>query len=204
MPTLLRIDSSSRLEDSVTRALADEVCDRWRRSHPDGEVVVRDVVVQPIPHIADATIKGFYAETLDADLTAATALSDELIDELLAADAVVIGVPMYNFSIPSALKAYIDHVVRAGRTFAVGADGQLSGLIADRPLYLCVAKGAPYTGTAFEPMDFTERYLLGLFGFLGITSAEVLRVEGTTIAPEVMASTMATAREHLAETLPVG
>ena len=92
MPTLLRIDASSRLGDSVTRGLADEVCDRWRRRHPDGHVVVRDLVVQPIAHIADATIKGFYAETLDADLTAATALSDELIAELLGADAVVLGV----------------------------------------------------------------------------------------------------------------
>ena len=199
MPTLLRIDSSSRLADSISRGFADEVEARWLARHPDGEVIGRDLVVAPIPHIADATIRGFYAASLDAELTAATALSDELIGEFLGADAVLLSLPMYNFSIPSALKAYIDHIVRANRTFGVREGGQLVGLVEDRPLYLVVAKGAPYTGTDFEAMDFTERYLLGLFSFLGVSSTQVFRIEGTTIAPEVMASSLASARAELVE-----
>lgn len=204
VPTLLRIDSSSRVTDSVSRAFGDEIAAAWRDAHPSGEVVVQDLVAAPVPHIHDGTIRGFYA----ADPTPAdrehTALSDRLVTELLTCDALLVTLPMYNFSIPSALKAYIDQVVRAGRTFAVDPDGSLRGLVADRPVYLAIAKGAPYTGTSFAGMDFTESYLQALFGFLGLQSVETFAIEGTTIAPEVMERSRAACRARLATLLPSG
>ena len=119
MARILRIDSSSRLQDSHSRELADFFQATWLKQHPHDEVVRRDLVATPIPHIAEATIAGYYTppeQQTDA-MKAATALSDELIAELMTADILLFSVPMYNFSIPSSLKAYIDQIVRVGHTF---------------------------------------------------------------------------------------
>ena len=196
--TLLRLDASSRYAGSVSRALADTAQQSWLAANPGGEVVVRDLVARPIPHITERTIAGFNtpADQLTPELREATALSDELIAELLAADTLLISTPMYNFSIPSALKAYIDQVVRIGRTFAAD-ETSLHGLVPDRPTFLATAAGAVYHETAIAGLNFVGPYLTTLLGFLGITSVQQLAIEGTTMDAQVMATTTEKATQQL-------
>lgn len=196
--TLLRIDASARTTGSVSRTLADAVQHAWQTAHPTGRVVLRDLAAQPIPHISQDTITGYYtpADQLTPALRAATALSDELIAELLDAHTLLISTPIYNFSIPSALKAYIDHVVRLNYTFAADENG-LRGLVADRPTFIASAAGAVYAGTDLAALNFEGPYLTTLLGFLGITSVELLAVEGTTVDPQAMAATMQQAQARI-------
>ena len=195
---LLRIDASARTTSSVSRTLADAVQHAWQTANPNGRVVLRDLVAQPIPHISQDTITGYYtpADQLTPELQAATALSDELIAELLAADTLLISTPMYNFSIPSALKAYIDQIVRLNHTFAADENG-LRGLVADRPTFIASAAGAVYTGTNIAGLNFEGPYLTTLLGFLGITSVELLSVEGTTMDPQAMEASLQQAQERI-------
>ena len=207
MTTILRIDSSSRpAEDgaggSFSRALADAVVAGLAARDADARIVARDLVADPVGHVADATIKGYYTppDLMTPDLVAATALSDTLIAELKAADAVVISVPIYNFTVPSALKAWIDQVVRMGRTFGY-EDGAFHGLVADKPTYLVLSYGAPgyAPGGPLEAMDFLRPYLVALMRFIGLTSVEVVAVEGTT-APDA-ADRLAVAKADVAARL---
>lgn len=183
MTRILRIDASSRTDDSHSRQLASRFLDRWLQTHPDDELVVRDLVRYPVPHIADTTIAGFYtpAEQLSDDLKKATALSDELITELKAADLVLISTPMYNFALPSSLKAWIDHVVRIGHTFSFSPENGFAGLLADKRAVIVTASGAAFSNEAMQPMDFLTPYLKTLLGFLGFQKVDVIIVEGTTI-----------------------
>lgn len=197
MTQILRIDSSSRsaapadraTEGSFSRALADHLVSNLTARRPGAQIVARDLIADPIPHIADTTIKGYYTppEEMTDALRAATAQSDALITELQAADAVVISAPLYNFSVPSALKAWIDQIVRIGRTFAF-EDGQFAGLLADRPTYLALSYGAAgyAPGGPLEAYDSMRPYLLGLMNFIGLQSVEIFTVEGTT-APDAQA-----------------
>lgn len=183
MPKLLKIDSSSRNNGSHSRALADAFTAEWRAANPAGKVVARDLVAKPIPHISDDTIAGFYtpADRLDAKLEAALALSDELIAELLASDVILISAPIYNFSVPSALKAYIDHISRIGKTFSF--DGQnFEGLVKGKKLYCALAYGLPANET-----DMLKPYLNLLFGFLGIADITFLTVGGTVLDADSVA-----------------
>lgn len=189
MPQLLKIDSSSRSGGSHSRALADTFTAEWQAANPAGKVVIRDVVAKPIPHISDDTIAGFYtpADQLDAKLKAALALSDELIAELFASDVILISAPIYNFSVPSALKAYIDHVSRIGKTFAF--DGtNFEGLVKAKKLYCALAYGLPANET-----DMLKPYLNLLFGFLGISDINFLKVEGTVFDADSVAKAKAIA-----------
>ena len=185
MPTLLRIDVSARKNESVSRALADQVQAQWTAANSNGQIITRDLADQPVAHITETTIRGFYAPELDAELEEATRLSDELIEELLSADEVLLSTPMYNFSVPSALKAYIDQVVRINRTFAV-ADGQLQGLIPDKRVYIVLAEGAAYQESPMTDYDFLKPYLNRLFRFLGMQQLEFLTVEATTLDEQAM------------------
>ena len=193
MSTILRIDSSSRsskpaggAEVSFSRALADAVVAKLASERPAVRIVTRDLVADPIGPVADDTIKGYYTppEAMTPDLQAATAQSDVLIAELKAADAVVISAPIYNFAVPSALKAWIDQIVRIGHTFSY-EDGQFGGLVADKPTYLVLSYGAAgyAPGGPLETLDFLRPYLVSLMNFIGLTSVEVVAVEGTT-APD--------------------
>lgn len=148
----------------------------------------RDLAVHPIPHIQDATIKDYYTpeDQITPDLKTALALSNEIIAEIKGADEVVISVPMYNFSIPSALKAYIDHLVRINHTFGMN-DAEFYGMIENTNLYLFVAKGAAYTGTEIAGLDMTEPYLKLVFPFLGLKLIKSIAVEATTTDPSACA-----------------
>ncbi|MEM8799213.1 MAG: NAD(P)H-dependent oxidoreductase [Pseudomonadota bacterium] len=197
MTTILRIDSSSRAvaakgsetEGSFSRALADRVVTHLADQHPGASIIERDLIANPIDHIADETIKGYYTapEDMSEALKAATAQSDTLIAELKAADTIVISAPIYNFSVPSALKAWIDQIIRIGHTFSY-EDGAFVGLVSDRPTYLVLSYGAAgyAPGGPLEAYDFLRPYLTGLMNFIGLTSVEVIVVEATT-APDAQA-----------------
>ena len=153
MKTLLRIDASARIHGSHTRELADHFQSRWQELHPDGEVVRRDLAVEAVPHLSDEAIKAFHQPAAEGS---EVALSDVLARELANADHLLIASPLYNLSVPSPLKAYIDHVVRAGITFETEEDGY-RGLLQGTAATLITARGGP--GTPGDAADFQTGYL---------------------------------------------
>ena len=181
MKTLLRIDSSSRTEGSHSRELADHFESMWKRNHPNGKVIRRDLATQYVPHIPNATIEGFYTpkEHMTAETEKSTALSDELISELKSADELLISSPLYNLNVPSNLKAYIDHVTRIGHTFNINEKGYY-GLLNDKRAYIVTVKGGSYKGTAMEQFDFQEPYLYAILGHMGIEVEKLFSLEGTS------------------------
>lgn len=175
MTTLLRIDSSSRHDGSWSRRFGDDLA----RHLAPTRIVTRDLAATPVPHLSEATIGAFFADpaTLDAAAREATALSDALLAEIAAADDILITVPMYNFGIPSALKAWIDQIVRIGRSFSF--DGQtFGGLIHGKRAFVVVAYGAAGYAGDFRPADFVAPYLTFVLNFIGIADVTVIPVEG--------------------------
>ncbi|EFL90917.1 FMN-dependent NADH-azoreductase [Ahrensia sp. R2A130] len=211
MTRILRIDSSSRPsspsagnggEGSFSRNLADNLIEHLSAKHPESEIVVRDLVTNPVPHIANETISGYYTrpEAMTDALRGATALSDELIAEVKDADVIVLSVPLYNFSIPSALKAWIDHVVRIGHTFSY-EDGQFAGLVEDKPIYVCFSYGAGGYGQngPLQAYDHMKPYLMMVLKFIGLASIETFAIEATTADTATVADARATSMQELAE-----
>lgn len=197
MTTLLRIDSSSRQDESWSRRFGDELSAHLA---PDRKIT-RDLALTPVPHLSAATIGAFFSDTakhLEAD-KAAIALSDQLIAEIEAADDILITVPMYNFGIPSALKAWIDQVVRIGRTFSF--DGQnFGGLINGKRAFVVIAYGAAGYAGSFRQADFVAPYLTFVLNFIGITDVTVIPIEGINMGQGETAES--TARSLIAA-LPV-
>ncbi len=176
--SILLISSSPNLEGSASRALAQTLADSLAG---DAHIVVRDLGANPPPHLDQETIGAFY--TPEADRTAEQnqklALSDELIDELFAADAIVIAAPMHNFGIASSLKAWIDQVARIGRTFEPTGQGP-KGLVTDRPIYVVTTRGGVYgPGTPFNHLDHLEPYLRRALNFIGLEDISFIYAEGT-------------------------
>jgi FMN-dependent NADH-azoreductase len=170
---LLHVDSSALGTHSVTRELGRAFVDAWTRNKSGTEVIYHDLAANPLPH---------WAPVADASDPAVRA-GNELLDEFLAADVVVIGTPMYNFSIPSTLKAWIDRVAVAGKTFRYGANGP-EGLAGGKRVIIVSARGGIYSEGPAEAMDFQEDYLRKVFGFLGVTDVEIVRAEGVNLSPE--------------------
>ncbi len=183
MTRILRIDSSSRKSNSISRRVGDHLESSLLARDPATQIQTRDLADNRIPHIKDETIAGYYTPThqMTADLEEATALSDTLIAELFQADLLILTVPMYNFSVPSSLKAWIDHIVRINRTFAY--DGvAFKGLLPLRTAHVVCAYGATGYGEGqpFAAADFAKPYLAFLLGFLGIKDIRFHVVEATT------------------------
>ena len=198
MPTLLRIDSSSRRDASHSRALADAFEAAWSSRFPDATIIRRDLAANPIAHIHETTIAGFYApaEKLDDTLKAAVALSDRLIEEVNAADTILIATPMYNFTVPSALKSWIDQIVRINRTFSY--DGtNFTGLVKAKRVVVVTAFGAGGYGGALASANFVTPYLKFLFGFLGVADVTVIPAEATTADVATVASNIDRAKAEI-------
>ena len=174
---LLQIDSSARAS-SVTRRLTAKFAKEWRKNHPDGEVIQRDLSATPLPLITDDWSATQIEESkLTAAQRAYLSTSDELIEELKAADMVVIGAPMYNFSISSLLKAWIDLIVRIGKTRGYGPNGG-QGLLEKKKVVVITSRGGAYEkGTAMEAFDFQEPYLRHILGFIGLTDVTFIHAE---------------------------
>ena len=181
MKTLLRIDCSARTTGSCSRSLADYFEKSWKTTNPEGVVKHRDLAKQQIPHIQNKTIEGFYTppDQMTTETRKATALSDELIGELSAADEILISSPLYNLNIPSNLKAYLDQVVRIGHTFGINTNG-FYGLLENKMAYLITAKGGVYKGSPMEQYDFQESYLPAILGHMGIKIQNTFSLEGTS------------------------
>jgi len=173
---LLQIDSSARAS-SVTRRLTAKFAADWRKSHLDGEVIRRDLSATFFPLITDDWTATYLEESkLTPAQRAYLSTSDELIAELKAADTIVIGAPMYNFSIPSLLKAWIDQVVRLGKTISYGPNGP-QGLLAKKKVFVITSRGGAYQGSEREALDFQEPYLRVVFGYMGLTDVAFIHAE---------------------------
>jgi FMN-dependent NADH-azoreductase len=186
MDKVLFIHSSLGGEKSESLALARAFLSRY--SH--GTVIERALATNNVPHLDGDTFAAMGArdEARTEEQKAKVALSDELIGELEAADTVVMAVPMYNFTIPSTLKAWIDHVVRAGRTFRYSASGP-EGLLKDKKAFVFLSRGGIYSGdTAMKAMDFQESYLRSILAFIGLDYLVVVPVEGLGMGPETAAA----------------
>ena len=168
---LLRIDSSALGAASATRELTAALVGQLRRRMPGAQVVERDLDATPLPHLDGRALAG------DSE---AAALSADVLDEFLAADTVVIGAPMYNFGIPSTLKAWIDRIAVAGKTFRYTAAGP-EGLVRGKKVVIAIAAGGVHAG---QPTDFVEPYLRQVFGFIGVTDLHVVRADGLALSAE--------------------
>ncbi|MGB5210710.1 MAG: NAD(P)H-dependent oxidoreductase [Gammaproteobacteria bacterium] len=186
MPTLLVIDSSPMTEAAVTRRLTRQFVGLWQQQFAEGAVIYRDIGASPPPHPDAVTLAAFYRPDAERSPVeeAAVRYSDRLVDELLAADHIVIGSPMYNFTITSGLKAWIDLVGRAGRTFDYQPGGPV-GLLRNKQAFVMTARGGFYAGDAAEAsMDFQENYLRAYLNFLGIADVCFVHAEGQGIDGE--------------------
>jgi Acyl carrier protein phosphodiesterase len=178
---ILHIDASPRIE-SYSRALSAGIVDRLLDANPWGRVVRRDLGWEPIPHASEE-----YARALATPAALALAqdgdelgLSETLIREVEAADVVVIGTPMNNFTLPSVLKAWVDQVLRKGRTFTSAGAGKKVGLLEDRPVYVAIASGSVFAGEGANQPDFLRPYLSAAFGCIGIHNVHYLPLQATS------------------------
>lgn len=200
MSKILVINSSLSGDASVSRLLVAETVQRLQATEPNAEVTYRDLGDAAIPHLTSATVAGIRAVAETQAELAAQALSDELIAELKTSDILVIGAPMYNFSIPTSLRAWFDHVLRPRVTFAY-KDGAVQGLLAGIRAIVIESRGGVYSEGPTKTMDFQEPYLTTLLGFIGITDVTFIHAEKIGYGPEARESAITTAKSRIAETL---
>jgi FMN-dependent NADH-azoreductase len=195
---LLHLDSSILGGNSVSRALSAEIVAREATLHPGLDVVYRDLAADEVrqlsgPHVAAR----FGAAVDDAALRDDLAKGDVYLDELLAADILVIGAPMYNFTVPSQLKAWIDRIAIAGRTFSYTENGPV-GLLGGKKAFIASARGGVYSpGSPAAALEHHETYLTGVLAFLGIKDVTIVRAEGVAVSPEARETALAKARAEI-------
>ena len=196
MNTLLQLNSSLYGDRGESSRLADRFVSDWRAQHADSTIIYRDLAGEPVPHLTAERFQAFL--TKPAERTAAqkaiAAFSDELIDELKRADAIVIGAPMYNFTVPSTLKAYFDHVARAGVTFRYTEKGP-QGLLTGKKAYVFSTRGGVYAGT---PGDSETSYVRQFLNFLGIADVEFVYAEGLALGEDSRKAALTHAHEAIA------
>lgn len=180
MKTLLQINTSIFSDGGQSSRLADRFIAAWRESNPGGKLIVRDLAKAPVPHLDAPRFGAFLARPGERtpEQQAVVDYSDALIDELRRADAVVLGLPMYNFGLPSTLKAYFDHVARAGATFRYTERGPV-GLLTGKKVYVFAARGGLYAGT---PGDTQTPYVRTFLAFLGMDDVQFVYAEGLAIS----------------------
>ena len=198
MATLLHIDSSVRYSGSVSRQLGGEFVAKWKAAHPADTIVTRDLAANPAPHLTEQLMGAFFTPPAQRNADQAHAIkgSDALVDELLAADTIVIGAPMYNFSVTSGLKAWIDNIARVGRTFSYGANGP-QGLVTGKKVYVFVASGGVYSEGPGAAYDHLTTYLRAVLGFLGMTDITFVLAEGVSKGEEAVATAIAKGRNDI-------
>lgn len=192
MMKILHIESSANIGgSSFTRRVSADVVDRLLALAGGGEVVSRDVAQTSLPHVGDAFVEAMFvaAENRTAEQSLALALSETLVQELEAVDVVVIGCPMYNYSIPSAMKAWLDHIVRARRTFIHTPDGP-RGLLRDRPTYIVTSSGGVYTEGPGVKVDFLAPYLAAVLGKIGLHDLRFVQVEGVALGGDTLRASL--------------
>jgi len=196
MSNILVIHSSAAGDGAVSRLLVEETVERLVENHPGATVVRRDLGSDPVPHLTTATLAGVRGLPATDAERETRARSDALIAELRAADVVVIGAPMYNFGIPTSLRSWFDHVLRAGETFRYSSAGP-EGLLAGKRVIVVEPRGGAYSEGPAKAADFQEPYLRHLLGFVGITDVTFIRVERIGFGPEARAAAIAGARAEI-------
>lgn len=206
MTHLLHLDASPRGERSHSRSLTKEFVEQWKQAHPADIVTYRDIGRNPVPHVDEPWIAASYTppEQRTPDMWSAISISDRLVDEFLAADVYVIGVPMYNFSIPSTFKAYIDQIVRIGRTFTFEPENSANpykALVLGKKMFVIAARGGSgfVQGGQYEKLNYQTPYLATVFGFIGITDITFIEIENDEHGGEKLASAIAEARIRVAQ-----
>ena len=204
MAHLLHIDSSPRGERSHSRRLTREFVEAWKHAYPADTVTYRDVGRNPVPHVDEPWIAAAFTppEQRSPELWEAIRVSDQLVDEFLAADIYVIGVPMYNFSVPSTFKAYIDQIVRTGRTVAFEPDDAANvwkPLVLNKKMFVIEARGDSgfQPGGRYAVMNYHDPYLTTVFGFVGITDITFIHVENDEYGGHKLAESIANARAKI-------
>jgi FMN-dependent NADH-azoreductase len=204
MNSLLIVTSSLFGEASQSRRMAHELVDRLRSTTPGLRIVARDLTPASMPHLSHETLAAVAtpAETRAPAQRDAASFADALIAELEAADTIVLAAPMYNFTIPSTLKAWLDHIARAGRTFRYTASGP-EGLLKGRKVYVVTGRGGVYSGESpARPLDFQEPYLRAMLGFIGLTDVSFVHVEGLNIGRDQAENGRIRARQAIAALMP--
>ncbi len=196
MKTLLQINTSIFSDGGQSSQLAQRFVAAWRKTNPGAKVKVRDFAKEPVPHLDAAGFGAFLAkpEERTPAQQAAAGYSDALIAELKAADVIVLGLPLYNFGLPSTLKTYFDQLGRAGSTFRYTAEGPV-GLVTGKKAYVFAARGGLYKGT---PQDTQTAYVRGFLAFIGITDVEFVYAEGLAISEAAKTASIAAAHRDIA------
>ncbi|MEE4912371.1 NAD(P)H-dependent oxidoreductase [Pseudomonas alliivorans] len=198
---LLHIDSSIMGRDSITRELSAAVVARIQDSHPDVHITYRDLANDEVRHLSGPIAAGF-RQTGISDFPAATLLehqlSERLVTGFLESDVLVIGAPMYNFSVSTQLKAWLDRIAQVGRTFKYTEQGPV-GLCGGKRIIVVSARGGFYADGPFQKMDFQESYLKAFFGFLGIKEIEFIRAEGASKGEKVRDNGVALAKSAISD-----
>lgn len=202
MKNLLQINSSIYSNEGQSSRLAERFVSTWRAANPGAKVIVRDLASEPVPHLTAESFAAFNAkpEARTVEQQAKANYSDGLIAELKAADVVVLGLPLYNFGLPSTLKAYFDHIGRAGHTFKYTEKGPV-GLVSGKSAYVFATRGGHYKDT---PSDTQTSYVRDFLGFIGITDVTFVYAEGLAISESSKLDSIAQAhREIDTITLPL-
>lgn len=185
---LLHLDSSVQAENSASRALSAAIVDRLGALDPALEVAYRDLAADPLPHL---TLDRFASDEGQA-----------VLEQFLGADIVVIGAPMYNFAIPTQLKAWFDHILVAGRTFRYGAEG-VEGLVGGKRAIIAASRGGLYgEGSPTAAFDHAERHVRAMLGFVGVTDLDVIVAEGIAFGPDQREAAIAAALDRIAAIEP--
>jgi FMN-dependent NADH-azoreductase len=191
MTTLLQINASIHADHGQSSQLATQFVQAFSRNHPDSRVVLRDLAGDTVPHLSAERFAAFLAAPGERSAAQhdVVAYSDTLIDELKQADVIVLGLPMYNFGVPSQLKAYFDHIARAGETFRYTANGPV-GLLTGKKAYIFAARGGLYAGSA---LDTQTSYVRDFLRFVGIEDIEFVYAEGLALSAHAKAAGLASA-----------
>lgn len=197
MIKILNLISSPRGTDSVTVKLASAIIDRLKTEHSDIVVKERDLTKTPYPHLEGDEITAMFTplDLRSAEQITLLQKSDEAITDLFEADIIIVGAPMYNFTIPTSLKAYFDRIVRAGITFSYTAEGP-QGLVKNKKAYIAASTGSTITEEHMRKFDFVTPYILTVLGFIGIVDVTINRAEGLAI-PELKEAALSKAIESI-------
>jgi len=195
MKNLLQLNTSIFSDGGQSSRLAQRFVAAWRASNPGANVIVRDLAREPLPHLDAARFAAFIAKPEERNLEQQAAVndSDALIAELRAADVLVLGLPLYNFGLPSTLKAYFDHIGRAGHTFKYTEKGAV-GLLTGKKAYVFATRGGLYKGT---PLDTQTAYVRDFLGFIGITEVEFVYAEGLALSESSKKASIAQAHREI-------
>ena len=195
MKTLLQINTSLFGTNGQSSQLAGRFVAEWRRSNPDAEVVQRDLAREPVPHLTAEGFQAFLSKPAERSAVQQDVVdySDSLIDELKRADVIVLGLPMYNFGVPSTLKAYFDHIARGGVTFRYTEKGPV-GLLTGKKAYVFATRGGLYAGT---PRDTETTYVRDFLSFVGIQDVEFVYAEGLALSEGSKEASLAKAHEAI-------